>query len=185
MTWFHRDDREFVVCQKRPCLFICQCVDDRQVFISLSNRMHFTCIRNSMCMQPVFNRPILQIPQCTRQTSHNFVKEKCTCAHFRYKNGALWDMGRVHRGICEIRIFGTQRTVINILYVWQHGYICQPIHEVCFGSQQDQDGSAVAFTVNRHDAYLVINVDKLVMPTIGFRWLILKHRRSLFEFHIF
>ena len=44
--------------------------------------------------------PISQIPQCIKYpTVHNFATEMCT---FLLQNGALWDMGLVHCGICEM-----------------------------------------------------------------------------------
>ena len=47
-------------------------------------------------------RPISQIPQCIKYpTVHHFVTEMFT---FLLQNGALWDMGLVHFGICTTNL---------------------------------------------------------------------------------
>ena len=48
------------------------------------------------------NRPISQIPQCIRYVSHNasFCNRNVHVCTFLLQNGALWDMGPVHCGIC-------------------------------------------------------------------------------------
>ena len=52
-----------------------------------------------------YNRPVAQIPQCTTAISHNapFCNRNVhVCAHFCYKNGALWDICVMHCVICEM-----------------------------------------------------------------------------------
>ena len=60
------------------------------------------------------NRPIGQIPQCIRKISHNapFLNRNVTpnMCTFLLQNGALWDAGLVHCGICEIGLYDWLRT---------------------------------------------------------------------------
>ena len=53
---------------------------------------------------PSGDGPISQIPQCIRQISHNatFCNRNVHMCTFLLQNAALWDMGIVHPGICEV-----------------------------------------------------------------------------------
>ena len=54
------------------------------------------------------NRPISQIPQCIRQISCNApcCNRNVHMYTFLLQNVALWYMGLMHYGICEIGLFG-------------------------------------------------------------------------------
>ena len=54
----------------------------------------------------VLNRTISQIPQCIIQISHNapFCNRNVHAYAHCVTNGAMWDMGLVHCGICEIAL---------------------------------------------------------------------------------
>ena len=52
---------------------------------------------------------ISQIPQCIRQITHNAPFSNI----FLLQNGALWDMGLVHCGICAIGLLINQKFVFG------------------------------------------------------------------------
>ena len=54
------------------------------------------------------NPSISQIPQCIRQITHNAPVSNI----FLLENGALWDMGLVHCGICAVGLFINQKFVL-------------------------------------------------------------------------
>ena len=77
--------------------------------VSCQNGSHF--VQGGWALVPGIcgcNRPGAQIPQCTSPISHNapfYNRNVHTCAHFCYKNGALWDICLMHCGICEMGLF--------------------------------------------------------------------------------
>ena len=50
------------------------------------------------------------IPQCTIQNRN---------VHVSVLNGALWDMGEVHYGICEISLFAPTKYDTSMMSVYQ------------------------------------------------------------------
>ena len=66
-------------------------------------------------------------------TMHHFVKEMCTCtcvcahAHvctFLLQNGALWDMGLVHCGICSTTLLEKQLASIDGWHRVKRSHLC-------------------------------------------------------------
>ena len=108
-TYYCCTQMTYVIFCSHEVIVLGICSDSREPLetSTLWTAMHdrLECVLASLPIH--LNNSISQIPLCIRQISHNapLCNRNVHVCTFLLQKGALWDMGPVHHGICEIGLF--------------------------------------------------------------------------------